>query len=91
MLIGPMAIRVGTLLRQITVEYEIEMLSGKVGRDHVHISLAFECDQDFSMAEGNQFKGTTSELCLPSEAVLEWARLGQRMSACQLRDHLRRS
>ena len=36
LLIGPVAVRVRDLIRQIAMEHELHIISGKVARDHVH-------------------------------------------------------
>ena len=36
-LLGPLAIRVRDLIRQIATEHELHIISGKVARDHVHV------------------------------------------------------
>jgi putative transposase len=37
---GEVAIRVRDLLRQIAAEHELEIVSGKVARDHVHLFVS---------------------------------------------------
>jgi len=39
-LTGEVAIRVRDLLRQIAAEHELEIMSGKVARDHVHLLVS---------------------------------------------------
>jgi len=36
------------LIRQIAAEHEIEIISGKVARDHVHVFLGYRPNQDVS-------------------------------------------
>ena len=36
MLIGPVAIRTRDILRQIAMEHELDIISGKIAKDHVH-------------------------------------------------------
>ena len=36
-LVGPVALRVRDLTRQIAMEHEITILSGKVASDHIHV------------------------------------------------------
>ena len=38
---GPIAIRVGDLSRQIALETEIEIISGKVCGDHAHLFISY--------------------------------------------------
>src|SRR3982750_4528579 len=40
-LIGEVALRVRDLLRQMAAEHELEMVSGKVARDHVPLFLSY--------------------------------------------------
>jgi len=39
------AIRVRDLIRQIAAEHELEIVSGKVARDHVHVLVAYRPEQ----------------------------------------------
>ena len=36
------------LLRQIAMEHEIEIISGKVARDHVHVFVGYRANQNVS-------------------------------------------
>ena len=47
-LTGEVAIRVRDLIRQIAAEHELEIISGKVARDHVHVFLAYRPNQAIS-------------------------------------------
>lgn len=47
-LIGPVAVRVCDLLRQIAMEHEIQILSGKVGRDHIYVFISYHPHQHVS-------------------------------------------
>lgn len=47
-LVGDVAIRVRDLLRQIAAEHELEIVSGKVARDHVHVFVSYRPNQDVS-------------------------------------------
>jgi putative transposase len=38
---GPVAIRAKSLLRQIALEHEIEIISGKVSSDHIHMFVSY--------------------------------------------------
>jgi putative transposase len=40
-LMGPVAIRARDLLRQIALEHEIEIISGKVSIDHIHMFISY--------------------------------------------------
>jgi putative transposase len=47
-LTGDVAVRVRDLIRQIAAEHEVEIISGKVARDHVHVFLSYRPNQDVS-------------------------------------------
>ena len=47
-LTGEVAIRVRDLLRQIAAEHELEIMSGKVARDHVHLFISYRPNQQVS-------------------------------------------
>ena len=47
-LTGEVAVRVWDLIRQIAAEHELEILSGKVARDHIHVFLSYRPNQDVS-------------------------------------------
>ena len=47
-LIGPVAIRTRDVLRQIALEHEIEIITGKVSSDHIHMFVAYRPMQDVS-------------------------------------------
>ncbi|MDE5056662.1 IS200/IS605 family transposase [Wolbachia endosymbiont of Drosophila bicornuta] len=41
-LIGQIAVRVRELLRQIAIENEIQIISGKVTVDHIHMFISYK-------------------------------------------------
>ena len=45
---GEVALRVRDLLRQIAAEHELEIVSGKVARDHVHLFVSYRANQGVS-------------------------------------------
>ncbi len=47
-LIGQIAIRVRELLRQVTMENEIQIISGKVAVDHIHMFISYKPQQSVS-------------------------------------------
>ena len=47
-LTGEVAIRMRDLIRQIAMEHEITILSGKVASDHIHVLVAYRPHQDIS-------------------------------------------
>ncbi|MBZ0169169.1 Transposase IS200 like protein [Candidatus Methylomirabilis lanthanidiphila] len=48
LLVEPVAIRVRDLIRQIALEHELQILSGKMARDHVYLFLAYRPHQELS-------------------------------------------
>ncbi len=47
-LTGQVAIRTRDILRQIALEHELDIITGKVSRDHVHMFLAYRPTQSIS-------------------------------------------
>ena len=62
-LTGEVAIRVRDLIRQIAAEHELEIISGKVARDHVHVFLAYRPNQAISQVM-QWLKGISSRVLL---------------------------
>ena len=62
-LTGEVAVRVRDLIRQIAAEHEIEIISGKVARDHVHVFLTYRPNQDVSQIM-QWLKGISSRVLL---------------------------
>ena len=62
-LTGEVAVRVRDLIRQIAAEHELEIISGKVARDHVHIFLGYRPNQDVSQIM-QWLKGISSRVLL---------------------------
>ena len=62
-LTGDVALRVRELVRRIASEHEIEIISGKVARDHVHVFLSYRPTQKVSQIV-QWLKGTTSRVLL---------------------------
>ena len=62
-LTGEVAIRVRDLLRQIAMEHELEIVSGKVARDHVHLFLSYRPNQSLSQMV-QWLKGISSRVLL---------------------------
>lgn len=76
MLIGPVAVRVRDVLRQIAMEHELQIISGKVARDHVHLFISYRPNQDISMIV-QWLKGSSSRILLQEFAHLRkqfWGR-----------------
>lgn len=75
-LTGQVAIRVRDLLRQVAMEHEIHIISGKVARDHVHMFIQYRPFQDISSIV-KWLKGTSSRVLLQEFAHLKklfWGR-----------------
>jgi putative transposase len=75
-LTGEVAIRVRDLLRQIALEHELEIMSGKVARDHVHRFVSYRPNQQVSQIM-QWLKGISSRVLLqdfPSLQKKFWGR-----------------
>lgn len=62
-LVGDLAVRVRDLIRTIAAEHELEILSGKVARDHVHVFVSHRPTQRISQMV-QWFKGISSRVIL---------------------------
>lgn len=62
-LTGEVAVRVRDLIRQIAAEHELEIISGKVARDHVHVFVGYRPNQDISQIM-QWLKGISSRVLL---------------------------
>ena len=62
-LTGEIAIRARDVLRQIAMEHEIDIISGKVSSDHVHIFVSYRTNQDISQIV-QWLKGISSRILL---------------------------
>ncbi len=62
-LVGEVATRVRDLLRQIAMEHELEIISGKVARDHVHMFVSYRPNQTVSQVM-QWLKGISSRVML---------------------------
>ena len=62
-LTGEVAIRVRDLMRQIAAEHELEIVSGKVARDHVHVFVSYRPHQQVSQIM-QWLKGISSRVLL---------------------------
>jgi putative transposase len=75
-LTGEVAVRVREVIRQIAAEHELEIISGKVARDHVHVFLSYRPTQKVSQIM-QWLKGTSSRVLLQEFAHLRkkfWGR-----------------
>jgi putative transposase len=62
-LTGDVALRVRDLIRTIASEHELEIISGKVARDHVHVFLSYRPTQKVSQVM-QWLKGISSRVLL---------------------------
>ena len=62
-LTGEIAIRARDILRQIAMEHDIDIISGKVSNDHVHIFVSYRPNQDISQIV-QWLKGISSRILL---------------------------
>ncbi|MFQ5432523.1 MAG: IS200/IS605 family transposase [Nitrospinota bacterium] len=62
-LVGDVAVRVRDLLRQIAMEHEMQIISGKVSRDHVHVFVSYRPSHDVSKIV-QWLKGISSRVLL---------------------------
>ncbi|MBN2717018.1 MAG: IS200/IS605 family transposase [Deltaproteobacteria bacterium] len=69
-LVGPVAIRVRDLLRQIAMEHEVHIESGKVASDHVHVFVSYRPNQNISQIV-QWLKGISSRVMLQEFAHLK--------------------
>ena len=75
-LTGEVALRVRDLIRSIAAEHELEIISGKVARDHVHVFISYRPTQRVSQIM-QWLKGTSSRILLQEYAHLRkkfWGR-----------------
>jgi putative transposase len=75
-LIGEVARRVRDVIRQVAMEHELEIISGKVARDHVHVLVAYRPHQSISDIV-QWLKGISSRILLQEFAHLRkqcWGR-----------------
>jgi len=62
-LTGEVAVRVRDLIRRIAAEHELEIISGKVARDHVHVFVSYRATRKVSQIM-QWLKGTSSRVLL---------------------------
>ena len=75
-LTGPVAVRTRDILRQIAFEHEIEIITGKVASDHVHMFVSYRPTQNISKIV-QWLKGISSRMLLSEFAHLKkqfWGR-----------------
>jgi len=62
-LVGPVAIRTRDILRQIAMEHELDVISGKVASDHIHMFVGYRPTQNISKIM-QWLKGISSRILL---------------------------
>ena len=75
-LIGPVAVRTRDILCQIAMEHELEIISGKVASDHVHMFISYRPTQNVSKIM-QWLKGISSRILLSEFSHLKrqfWGR-----------------
>ena len=94
-LTGQVAIRTRDVLRQIAMEHEIEIITGKVSVDHVHMFISYRPTQNISKIM-QWLKGISSRILLSEFAHLRkqfwgrhlWARGYLAVSSGNLTDEM---
>ena len=75
-LTGQVAMRVRDVLRQIAMEHELDVISGKISKDHIHMFIGYRPTQDVSKIV-QWLKGISSRILLSEFAHLRkqfWGR-----------------
>ena len=75
-LTGQVAIRARDILRQIAMEHEIDVISGKISKDHIHMFIGYRPTQNVSKIV-QWLKGISSRILLSEFAHLRkqfWGR-----------------
>ena len=79
-LVGPVAVRARDILRQVAMEHELEIITGKVAVDQCayisRVPADAEYQQDGTVVERDEFKGIAAGVCAFAEAVLGSTFLG---------------
>ena len=94
-LTGQVAERTRDILRQICMEHEIHIVSGKVAADHVHMFVSYRPanggDKDGSVFERDKLAHSASGIRAVAKAVLGPALVGAWLYGNQLGEHNRRN
>jgi putative transposase len=94
-LVGKVAERVRDVLRQVSMEHEIHIISGKVASDHVHMFISYRPQQAISKLV-QYLKGTSSRILLQEFTHLQkqfwgrhfWARGYMAISSGNITDEM---
>lgn len=68
-LVGPVSIRCRDIIRQVAMEHELNIISGKIAKDHVHVFLSFRPVHSISKI-AQWLKGISSRVLLQEFAHL---------------------
>jgi putative transposase len=79
-LLGPVAVRVRDVLRQSALEHEIDIITGKVASDHVHLFISYRPTQEISKII-QWLKGINSRIMLSEFPHLKKQFLGRHLWA----------
>ena len=77
---GEVAVRLRDLLRQICMEHELEIISGKIASDHIHMFLSYRPTQNISKIM-QWLKGISSRVLLNEYSHLRRAFWGKHLWA----------
>ena len=88
-LTGQVATRVRDLLRQIAAENELQIISGKVAADHVHMFISYRAHQNISQIV-QWLKGTSSRVLLQEFPHRGGGVPGKRWLSCRCAEWARR-
>ena len=94
-LVGKVAERVRDVLRRVSMEHEIHIISGKVASDHVHMFISYRPQQAISKLV-QYLKGTSSRILLQEFTHLQkqfwgrhfWARGYMAISSGNITDEM---
>ena len=94
-LVGPVAVRARDVLRQVAMEHELDIITGKVSADHVHMFVGYRPTRSISKMVQN-LKGTSSRVLLQEFAHLRkqfwgrhfWARGYMAVSSGNITDEM---
>ena len=94
-LVGPVAVRARDILRQVAMEHELDIITGKVSADHVHMFIGYRPTQNISKMV-QWLKGTSSRVLLQEFAHLRkqfwgrhfWARGYMAVSSGNITDEM---
>ena len=84
-----MAIRTHDVLRQIAIEHELDIITGKVASDHVHMFISSDpgYQQDRAMVERHKLADLALRICSFDKAILGQTSLGASVPCGKLRQH----